>query len=91
MAEKQLEVDLIVEPIWERREAFLSLNPAGTVPVLKEPDGSIIATSQAIAEYLEEIIQAPSLIYGTPKAKAEIRRLCSWFDIKFNQISLQSL
>jgi len=85
MAEKQLEVDLIVEPIWERREAFLSLNPAGTVPVLKEPDGSIIATSQAIAEYLEEIIQAPSLIYGTPRAKAEIRRLCSWFDIKFNQ------
>ena len=70
MAEKQLEVDLIVEPIWERREAFLSLNPAGTVPVLKEPDGSIIATPQAIAEYLEEIIQAPSLIYGTPKAKA---------------------
>ena len=57
MAEKQLEVDLIVEPIWERREAFLSLNPAGTVPVLKEPDGSIIATSQAIAEYLEEIIK----------------------------------
>lgn len=85
LGEKQVEVGLIVEPVWDRRDTFLALNPAGTVPVLQEPDGSIIATSQAIAEYLDDIVPAPPLISGDPKTKAEIRRLCCWFDIKFNQ------
>jgi glutathione S-transferase len=85
IAEKKLEVKLIVEPIWDRREEFLGLNPACTVPVMQEPDGSIIATSQAIAEYLDEIISDHPIISGDAKNRAEIRRLCAWFDIKFNQ------
>ncbi len=34
LGEKRLEVALKTEKIWERREGFLKLNPAGEVPVL---------------------------------------------------------
>ena len=43
-----------VEPIWERREDFLALNPAGDVPVLIEDDDKVVAGGRVILEYLEE-------------------------------------
>ena len=85
LGEKNIHANLSVEPIWERREEYLALNPAGTVPVFQEDDGSIIASSQAIAEYLDETIQGTALLSGSATDRAEIRRLCAWFDIKFNQ------
>ena len=75
---------MVSEPIWARRHEFLSINPAGTVPVFIEDDGTTISTSQAIAEYLEETSKEPALIFGTALQRAEIRRLCNWFDVKFN-------
>ena len=85
LGEKKIEAELAVEQIWERREAFLALNPAGTVPVLREPDGTIIAPSQAIAEYLDETVADTPLIDGSPADRAEVRRLCAWFDMKFHR------
>jgi len=84
LGEKKITASLSVEPIWERRHEFLSINPAGTVPVFIEDDGTTISTSQAIAEYLEETSKEPALIFGTALQRAEIRRLCNWFDVKFN-------
>ena len=84
LGEKKITASLAVEPIWERRHEFLSINPAGTVPVFIEDDGTTISTSQAIAEYLEETSIEPALIFGTALQRAEIRRLCNWFDVKFN-------
>ena len=84
LGEKKITASLAVEPIWERRHQFLSINPAGTVPVFIEDDGTTISTSQAIAEYLEETSKEPALIFGTALQRAEIRRLCNWFDVKFN-------
>ena len=84
LGEKKITALLAVEPIWERRHEFLSINPAGTVPVFIEDDGTTISTSQAIAEYLEETSKEPALIFGTALQRAEIRRLCNWFDVKFN-------
>ena len=84
LGEKKVTASLAVEPIWERRHEFLSINPAGTVPVFIEDDGTTISTSQAIAEYLEETSKEPALIFGTALQRAEIRRLCNWFDVKFN-------
>jgi glutathione S-transferase len=85
LGEKKIEAELAVEQTWERREAFLALNPAGTVPVLREPDGTIIAPSQAIAEYLDETVPGSPLIDGSPADRAEVRRLCAWFDMKFHR------
>ena len=84
LAEKKLEVEMQVEPVWERRQPFLTLNPAGKVPVLVEPEGTILSDSMAITEFLDEVYPDPPLIGGTPEERAEIRRLVAWFDHKFN-------
>ncbi len=84
LLEKKIEADLRMENVWERRQAFLSLNPAGDVPVLVEPDGTALSGSDAICEFLEEIYPEPPLIGRHPLERAEVRRLVAWFDRKFN-------
>ncbi len=84
LAEKKLEFQTEVEPVWERRHGFLALNPAGEVPVLVETDGTVVCDSTAIAEYLEEVYPDQPMTGGTPEARAEVRRLVAWFDRKFN-------
>lgn len=84
LAEKKLDVDLVAEPVWERRPALLALNPAGEVPVLVEPEGGpVVCDSAAICEYLEETYPETPLLPGNAAARAEIRRLVAWFDGKF--------
>lgn len=85
LAEKKLAFDLQVERIWERRTAFLAMNPAGDVPVLVEEDGTILSNSQVICEYLEEVYPEINLIGRDPMQRAETRRLVGWFDVKFNR------
>ncbi len=85
LAEKKLEFDLQIEKIWERRTAFLAMNPAGDVPVLVEPDGTILSNSQVICEYLEEVYPQTNLLGRDAIQRAEARRLVSWFDVKFNR------
>lgn len=91
MAEKNLEFELQVEKIWERRTEFLALNPAGDVPVLLEQDGTTLANSQVICEYLEEVYPEHNLLGHDPVQRAETRRLISWFDSKFNKEVTQNL
>ena len=84
LAEKGLEFELKIEKIWERRTEFLAINPAGDVPVLIEPDNTILTDSQVISEYLNEVYDKIDLIGRDPLQRAETRRLVSWFDQKFN-------
>src|SRR3546814_1280854 len=83
--EKRMEAHLRAEPIWDRREDFLAINPAGEVPVMVEDDGTTIAGATPIAEYLEEVCPEPALLQGDPSERAEIRRLVAWFDRKFDR------
>lgn len=83
LCEKGLTFDMRVEKIWERRDSFLRLNPAGEVPVLQEDDGIVLADGWVIAEYLEEVYPDPPLLPGDPVDRAETRRLAQWFDVKF--------
>ena len=85
LAEKGLEFELKVEDLWQRRPEFLAMNPAGDVPVLVEDEGRVLADSTAIAEYLEEAFPLPPLVPGDASARAEVRRLVAWFDVKFNR------
>ncbi len=88
LGEKRLEVALKTEKIWERREGFLKLNPAGEVPVLIEEDGTSIVGVAVAAEYLDEAYPEPPLIGANPLDRAETRRLAQWFDVKFrNEVS----
>src|SRR5688572_19961365 len=84
LAEKRIPFDLRVERVWERREAFLEMNPAGTVPVLAEDNGLVVADSWAICEYLDEAYPDLPLLGRTLAERAEVRRLVAWFDGKFN-------
>jgi glutathione S-transferase len=84
LREKGLEFQLRIEKVWERRPEFLALNAAGTVPVLVEDDGTAIADSGVICEYLEEVYPGERNLLGeAPAERAEVRRLVAWFDQKF--------
>lgn len=85
MAELRLEFGLEVEKTWERRADFLMLNPAGEVPVLVEDDGIVVCGHVAVCEFLEETTQGAGLLGPTAVQRAETRRLCAWFDEKFNR------
>jgi glutathione S-transferase len=83
LSEKRIPVDLRVERVWERREEFLGMNPAGTVPVLQEANGLCITDSYAICEYLDEAYPDAPLLGRTLAERVEVRRLVAWFDNKF--------
>ena len=54
LGEHGLDLRLVEERAWERREAFLALNPAATTPVLIAEDQPPIPGAGIIAEYLDE-------------------------------------
>ncbi len=91
LAEKGLEFTLKFEKTWERRPEFLALNPAGEVPVLIEPDGAVLAGTDAIVEYLDEAYREKILIGLNPLDRAEVRRLNAWFDVKMNREVTENL
>lgn len=85
LAEKHIPFEPLLEKVWERRDAFLALNPACTVPVMVEENGLVIADSNAICEYLDEAYPDPPLMGRTFADRCEVRRLVAWFDLKFGQ------
>src|SRR6202030_4786729 len=85
LKEKNLDFTMKVEKVWERRPEFLALNPAGDVPVLIEPDSTVLAGCDAIVEYLDEVYREKLLIGINPVDRAEVRRLAAWFDGKMHR------
>ena len=84
LAEKRIPFDMRVERVWERRDDYLAMNPACTVPVLQEDNGLTIADSTAICEYLDEAYPDMPLLGRTLAERVEVRRLVAWFDGKFH-------
>ena len=84
LQEKKVEFRLVEENPAERRVEFLTLNPAGEVPVLVEPDGVAVSGADPICEYLDEMVSDPPLIGSSPIERAETRRLVAWFERKFH-------
>lgn len=83
---------LIEERVFERRPAFLALNPAGQTPVMIEGSLPPVSGWAPIGEYLDEtrgLALAPyRLLPEDPGGRAEIRRLLDWFNTKFfNEVS----
>src|SRR5215469_6517845 len=91
LQEKGLDFTMKVEKTWERRPEFLALNPAGEVPVLIEPDGTVLAEASSIAEYLDEVYRDKLLLGLNPIDRAEVRRLAQWFDVKMNHEVTENL
>lgn len=87
LEEYGLPVRLVEEHVWERREEFLALNPAGTTPVLVEEGAPPVPGAAGIAEYLDETrgvaFEQNRLLPRDLGTRIEVRRLMSWFNDKF--------
>jgi glutathione S-transferase len=71
---------------WERPPEFAALNPSGMIPVLVErSDGRTLTLceSAAILGHLEEAYPEPMLVGREAADRAEVRRLVTWFERKF--------
>ena len=81
------ELRLVEERVWERREAYLALNPAGTTPVLTAEGQPAVPGAGIIAEYLDETygggLGERRLLPSTMAERIEVRRLMAWFNEKF--------
>ena len=74
------------ESIWERREEFLLLNPAGELPVAVTEGQPPIPGAAVIAEYIEETHPQSGqdrLLPDLAGRRVEVRRLANWFNDKF--------
>lgn len=82
-------VELVERHPLERDDEFLALNPAGTLPILVDDTDGAIAGPAVISEYLFETrghrLGEATLMPPTPRERAEVRRLVSWFLEKFDQ------
>jgi glutathione S-transferase len=80
LGEKRLTFDAVLEKPWEPNDALFPLDPAKQLPVLIEVGGAKLSDAQAISEYVEELHPDPPLLPKRPLERAEVRRLCAWFD-----------
>src|SRR5258707_1869846 len=87
LGEHGLDLRLVEERVWERREAFLALNPSGTTPVLIAEGQPPVPGAGIIAEYLDETHGAEMgdrrLLPSALGERIEVCRLMSWFNEKF--------
>jgi maleylpyruvate isomerase len=58
-----------------RGAGYLAVNPQGLVPALALDDGTVLAQSLAIIEYLDETVPSPPLLPADPKGRARVRML----------------
>ena len=86
LGEYGLDVRLVEERVWDRRETFLELNPAGTTPVLIDEGHPPVPGVAVIAEYLDETqgnaMGERRLMPADLSGRVEVRRLVAWFNDK---------
>jgi glutathione S-transferase len=95
LGEYGLDVRLVEERVWERREGFLALNQACTTPVLFAEGRPAIPGAAIIAEFIDETHGAAMadrrLLPTTMGERIEVRRLMAWFNEKFFDEASQPL
>jgi len=83
MGEYAQSCEFFEEKPWVRRDEFLQLNPAGTLPVLVVEEGDAIVGGTVVGEFLDETVGAMMrenrLMPENPQKRAEVRRLVDWF------------
>jgi glutathione S-transferase len=86
MKEKGLEFEhRQLDPL-DKSARFLSMNPAGRIPILEEADGNFIADSSVICDYLERIHPEPALYPATPRDRARARWFEEYADTALTQV-----
>lgn len=86
-AEHGVDLQLVEERAWARRDEFLLLNPAGTTPVLVSEGAPAIPGAAVIVEFLDETLGYEMgdnrLMMQDVNDRIEVRRLMAWFNDKF--------
>jgi glutathione S-transferase len=86
-AEHGVEVRLVEERVWTRREEFLVMNPAATTPVLVTDGAPAIPGATVICEFFDETLgremDERRLMTHDTNDRIEVRRLMAWFNDKF--------
>ena len=80
LAQKGLDSGIAFESVdligaQHKGDAFLAKNPSGVLPLLELDDGTLIAESTAITEYLDNLDGNPVLTGKTPKEKGLIHMM----------------
>lgn len=65
--------------VWPAPE-IARLSPMGTVPILETENGTLIRSSIAILEYLEERFPSPEMLGRTPEERARTREMMAVID-----------
>ncbi len=76
LAEKGIELELVEHDLMggENRQApYTDKNPGGQMPSLELDDGTVIAETVVICDYLEDLHPTPALIGTTSEERAETR------------------
>ena len=88
LAEHGIEAELVEERVFERRPAFLALDPGGQTPLYLTEDGFAVPGATTIAEYIDEIhgsrLGPHRLMPQTPLERVAVRRLLDWFNQRFH-------
>ena len=76
LVEKRIKLDTVEISIAKgenRQGGYLEQNPGGQLPALELDDGTLLAETVVICEYVEEKHPNPPLIGSTPEERAETR------------------
>lgn len=85
IAEKGMEVERVDVDLMggeNRKDPYLSINPAGQTPALELDDGTHLTEILAICEYLEEVHPKPPLIGSNAEERAKTRMWTRRIDLK---------
>lgn len=83
LQEKTLEYQDIEECPWNRSKVFSENHVFSDLPTLVENDGTVWEGCYPIVEYIEQTYRSNSLLGDSLKAKAEVRRISSLFNVNF--------
>ena len=75
LAEKGIDYEVVEIDLDDRPSWLYEKTPAGRVPVIEEDDGSPLAESAVILEFLEERYPEPPLLPADPADRAAVRLL----------------
>ena len=76
MSEKGIELESVEHDLMaaeNRKAPYTDKNPGGQMPALELDDGSVLAETVVICDYLEELHPNPPLIGASAQERAEAR------------------
>jgi glutathione S-transferase len=78
--EKGADIEIVPPPGDLKSREYLAVNPLGKIPAL-EVNGTVIAESEVINEYLDEKFPNPPLMPKEPEARARVRGFTRHHDL----------